>query len=124
MGRRDDVAALLAVTDVFVLPSYYREGIPRVLLEAGAMGLPLITTGMPGCKEVVLHGQNGLVVPPRKVNPLVEAITAMLSSTTTRTEMGNVSRRHVRDNFDLGKVTDAYERIYRDALGKLFPGQA
>ncbi|MEE8450613.1 MAG: glycosyltransferase family 4 protein [Thermoguttaceae bacterium] len=118
LGRRDDVAALLALTDVFVLPSYYREGVPRVLLEAGAMGLPLITTGMPGCKEVVHHGRNGLVVPPRKVGPLAEAITQMLASPDTRSEMGKASRRHIRKHFDLEHVTNAYEKIYREALAQ------
>ncbi|HYW79895.1 MAG TPA: glycosyltransferase family 4 protein [Thermoguttaceae bacterium] len=116
LGRRDDVAALLAVSDLFVLPSYYREGIPRVLLEAGAMGLPLITTGMPGCKEVVRHGLNGLVVPPRKVNPLADAISKMLDSPIDRDDMGRVSRRHVLEHFDLEIVANAYEKIYRRSL--------
>ncbi|MGH8603489.1 MAG: glycosyltransferase family 4 protein, partial [Gammaproteobacteria bacterium] len=73
LGERRDVAALLALTDVFVLPSYYREGVPRALIEAGAIGLPLVTTDMAGCKEVVRDGWNGLIVPPRNVTYLSQA---------------------------------------------------
>ena len=65
LGFRQDISTLLSLSDLFVLPSYYREGVPRVLLEAGSMKLPLITTNMPGCKEVVRDGWNGLLVPPK-----------------------------------------------------------
>jgi len=116
LGRRDDVPALLAVTDVFVLPSYYREGIPRVLMEAGAMGLPLITTDMPGCREVVKHGVNGLLVTPRDVEGLVKALTELIRSERQRTSMGNAGRLYVRERFDINKVADAYVEVYQRVL--------
>src|SRR5207249_2148981 len=65
LGPRSDVSDLLALSDLFVLPTYLREGIPRVLLEAAALGLPLVTTDTPGCKEIVRDGWNGLLVPPQ-----------------------------------------------------------
>ncbi len=116
LGPRNDVPALLAISDLFVLPSYYREGIPRVLLEAGAMGLPLITTDMPGCREAVLHGTNGRLVPPRDVDSLVKAIDQLLHSQPLRKSMGGISRRRVRDHFGLTSVADAYAKIYRQVL--------
>lgn len=116
LGPRSDIPAILALTDLFVLPSYYREGIPRVLLEAGALGLPLITTDMPGCKEVVRAGWNGLLVPPRDVKALASAMLRLLSSNDERTMMGMRSKAHIRDNFSLSRVADAYAEIYQRVL--------
>jgi glycosyltransferase involved in cell wall biosynthesis len=116
LGQRDDVPALLALSDIFVLPSYYREGIPRVLLEAGAMGLPLITTEMPGCREAVQPGWNGLLVPPRNSFALAAAISQLLSEEENRRQMGVRSRQYIRDHFGLSGVADAYEEIYRNLL--------
>ncbi len=115
LGERDDVPALLAVSDIFVLPSYYREGVPRVLLEAGAMGLPLIATDEPGCRDVVKEGWNGHLIPSRDVPALVKAILRLAAS-DDRKRMGERSRRHVRGQFDLGRVVEAYSRIYRAVL--------
>ncbi|MDF5730305.1 MAG: glycosyltransferase family 4 protein [Rhizonema sp. PD38] len=119
LGSRHDIPDLLCLSDLFVLPSYYREGVPRVLLEAGAMELPLITTDMPGCKEVVRDGWNGLLVPPRDVEALATAILQLLKSQDERALMGNRSGLHVRENFTLTQVADAYARIYHRVLGSL-----
>jgi len=117
LGPRADVPALLAASDVFALPSYYREGIPRALLEAGAMGLPLISTDMPGCREVVRDGWNGLLVPPRDARALAEAVCALLDlGADGRAEMGERARRHVEEQFTLDAVADAYAEIYRRLL--------
>lgn len=117
LGSRKDIPALLSLSDLFVLPSYYREGVPRVLLEAGAMELPLITTNMPGCKEVVRDGWNGLLVPPRNANALATAILQLLKSKEERVLMGTRSSLHVRENFSLTKVANAYADIYYRVLG-------
>ena len=74
IGFRDDVREILAFTDVFVFPSYYREGIPRVLMEAASMGLPLIAVDAPGSTDVVEDGRNGILVPPRNVDAIVAAV--------------------------------------------------
>lgn len=115
LGQRQDVPALLALTDIFVLPSHYREGVPRVLLEAGAMGLPLITTDMPGCREAVRDGWNGCLVPPRDVAALSQAILRLARSNSMRTEMGARSKAHLR-HFDLAIVADRYAEFYRHIL--------
>ena len=117
LGPRSDVPDLLALSDLFVLPSYLREGVPRVLLEAGAMGLPLITTDMPGCRETVQHGWNGLIIPPRNTAALTDALRQLLASAWDRQAMGQRSIEFIRERFSLSHVADAYAALYRKALG-------
>lgn len=113
LGARDDVPALLSLSDLCVLPSYYREGVPRVLLEAGGLGLPLIAADMPGSRDVVRDGWNGLLVPPRDAASLAGAITRLLESRTLRAEMGERAKRRVQEEFSLKTVAGAYTAIYR-----------
>lgn len=120
LGPRQDVPAILAISDLFVLPSYYREGVPRVLLEAGAMGLPLITTDMPGCKEAVRGGISGWLVKPRDSKMLEGAVlNALGSPPETLNRMGERSRKHIEKHFGLEKVADAYAKIYERALNNV-----
>jgi len=116
LGRRSDVSDLLAISDLFVLPSYLREGLPRVLLEAGAVGLPLVTTDLPGCREVVRHGENGVLVPARDGQTLASTIFDLLADPARRRRMGQASRELVAENFHLDIVAAAYARIYRQVL--------
>src|SRR5690606_8513565 len=101
LGPRDDVRAVLAASDVFVLPSFYREGIPRVLLEAASMGLPIITTNSPGCVEVVEDDRNGILVAPRDPGSLAEAIVRMAAAKDLRRRYGAASRDRAIRYFDL-----------------------
>ncbi len=117
IGPRGDVADLLAISDVFVLPSYLREGIPRVLFEAGSFKLPIVTTDMPGCRETVRDGWNGFLIPPRDSDAIVQAIEPLLDSSDKRREMGENSLQLVRDRFDLSIVSQAYAEVYREAIG-------
>jgi glycosyltransferase involved in cell wall biosynthesis len=117
LGPRRDVPDLLTLTDLFVLPSYYREGVPRVLLEAGAVGIPLITTDTPGCKEVVIDGLNGLTVPPGNHQALADAIEKILNmNLSERRLMGERSKNHVELNFELTKVASVHAAIYERCL--------
>jgi glycosyltransferase involved in cell wall biosynthesis len=117
LGPRPDVPALLAISDIFALPSFYREGIPRALLEAGAMGLPLVATDMPGCRDVVMDGWNGVLVPPRNAEALARALLELLDAgPDALRQMGDNSRAHVEQHFTLELVTDAYADIYRQLL--------
>ena len=118
VGPRKDIPTILGMTDIFVLPSYYREGIPRVLLEAGACGLPLITTDMPGCNEVVRDGWNGYLIPIRDSTRLAEAISTLSKLKDERILMGDRSKQHVLEHFTLGKVADAYSKIYNQINSK------
>jgi glycosyltransferase involved in cell wall biosynthesis len=75
-GHVDDMLPLLAESDIVVLPSY-REGTPRILIEAAAMARPIVATDIAGCRGLVVHGRNGLLVPPRSVQPLIEALITL-----------------------------------------------
>ena len=87
-AHRDDVAEILARSHVAVLPTYYGEGIPMSLLEAAACGRPIVATDVPGCREAVHHGENGLLVPPREPRALADAILALVDDPARRAAMG------------------------------------
>jgi len=115
LGPRKDIPAILSLSDICALPSY-REGLPRVLVEAGALQVPCITTDVPGCRDVILDDWNGRLVPPRNSQALADAMIELLSDQTRRTEMGQRSYQYVKEKFDLSSVADAYAKIYLRAL--------
>jgi glycosyltransferase involved in cell wall biosynthesis len=116
IGSVNNVAEYLSISDVFVLPTYYREGLPRILLEAGSLGLPLITTDMPGCRDVVKDGWNGLLVPTRDSHALAKAIGSLANNQELRMEMGGKNPEYIKNNFDLSIVEKAYSDIYSKLL--------
>ena len=105
LGQLADVRPAIAQASVFVLPSYYREGTPRSTLEAMAMGRPIITTDMPGCRETVTDGENGFLVPPRDADALSDAMQRLASDTSMRARMGAQSRALCERRFEVGDVT-------------------
>jgi glycosyltransferase involved in cell wall biosynthesis len=114
LGEVADVRPVIAQADVVVLPSY-REGTPRALLEAAAMGKPLITTDTVGCREVVEEGINGLLVPVKNAPALAHAMVRMLSDPTMRERMGKAGREKMEREFDeqivLDKILKTYEGL-------------
>lgn len=104
LGETRDVRPFLAACSAFVLPSYYREGIPRTLLEALATGRAVITTDMPGCRDTVTDGENGLLVPPRNPEKLAQAMETLLERPELFASMGERSRRLAADRFDVHAV--------------------
>ena len=118
IGSVSNVVEVLSASDVFVLPTYYREGLPRILLEAGALGLPLITTDMPGCRDVVKDGWNGYLVPTRDSNALVNAVKKLAGNKELRQEMGAKNPVFITNNFSLSIVAKAYMDIYNSLLKK------
>jgi glycosyltransferase involved in cell wall biosynthesis len=97
-GITSQVERHLGTCDVFVLPSY-REGMPRVLLEAMAMGLPTVATDIRGCREITVDGQTGLIYPPHDIQRLAELLDRLRGSAATRGEMGRLGRQRVRERF-------------------------
>jgi glycosyltransferase involved in cell wall biosynthesis len=116
LGRRDDIAAILASSDVFVLPSSYAEGIPRALLEAASMELAIVTSDSPGCRAVVRDGMEGLLVPPRDAAALTNAIERMIREPEVRVRCGQAARTRAEHEFDLRVVTARTKAIYRGLL--------
>jgi glycosyltransferase involved in cell wall biosynthesis len=90
-GELDDVRTAISASSIFVLPSY-REGTPRSVLEAMAMGRPIVTTDAPGCRETVIDQINGLLVPVKSVGKLVEAILQLVDQPSVREKMGGAAR--------------------------------
>ena len=113
LGSADDVRPAYASADCVVLPSYYREGVPRVLLEASAMGVPVITTDMPGCRDAVEDGTTGFLCEPRSVDSLKDTMTRMLDlSPDERLRMGAAAKAKMEREFNETLV----HRAYLDAL--------
>lgn len=116
VGQRPDVPALLGLADVFVFPTEYREGVPRALLEAALAGLPIVTTAMPGCSDVVQDGWNGFLVPPRAPGALAAKILDLLRDPQMAGEMGGRAAKRVRQEFGLGITIARYAALYADLL--------
>jgi glycosyltransferase involved in cell wall biosynthesis len=109
-GHRADMPEVLAQAHVACLPSYYREGLPKFLLEAAAAGLPLVTTDSTGCREAVEPGHNGLLVPARDPAALASALAALIRDPGLRQRMGARSR-------ELAETRFAADAVHRAVLG-------
>lgn len=116
LGHADDVRPFLAAADCVVLPSY-REGLPRTLLEAAAMGKPLIATDVPGCRHIAVHGVNGYLCTVRDARSLAEAMTNMLAlPDAERRAMGVAARTKAEAEFDERTVVERYLEAVAKAL--------
>jgi len=113
LGVVEDVRPVLAEADVVVLPSYYREGIPRSLLEAAAMSKPIITTDCIGCRETVDHQKTGLLIPPKDVTALIQAMQWMLDHPRQLPIMGEAGRHKIEREFDEDIVIDRVLKEYK-----------
>lgn len=103
-GKTNDVISYIRNCRIFVFPSYYREGIPRAVLEAMSMGRPIITTDSSGCRETVINGTNGFLVSPKNSVALSEKMIWMLEHPDQTEKMGIESRRLAEEKFDVHKV--------------------
>lgn len=115
-GRHDDMPAIYEKADIACLPSYYGEGVPRCLIEAAACGLPIVTTDMPGCREVVKHGENGLLVPPKDHIELAGAIHKLIENQKMRLEMGRRGRSFAENEFSAEIVIAETLSVYKELL--------
>lgn len=115
LGWRNDVRDLLALMDVFVLPSR-REGLPMAAIQAAAMARPLILSDIPGCREVVRHGVEGLLVPSRDPIRLADAVLRLADDRHLRERLGAMARRRALDAFDVRSSTDRLIMLYRELL--------
>lgn len=116
-GHQADMASVWARAHIAVLPSY-REGLPKALLEAASCGRPAVTTDVPGCRELVEDGANGLLVPVREAAPLAEALERLAGSPELRRRLGAEARRRVETEFADHIVHDRIVGLYRTLLGE------
>jgi glycosyltransferase involved in cell wall biosynthesis len=117
LGQRSDVPSLLALANVFAFPTEYREGVPRALLEAALAGLPIVTTRMPGCTDVVRHGWSGFLVPPHAPGILAARIIDLLREQAAGRAMGRRAAKLVRQEFGLALTATRYAGLYAELLG-------
>lgn len=109
-GETEDVRPFIARADIYVLPSYYGEGTPRTVLEAMAMGRPVITTDAPGCRETVIDGANGFLVPVKDSEALAGAMEKFILDPALTGRMGAESRRIAEEKYDVRKVNQKINR--------------
>ncbi|MGH8615603.1 MAG: glycosyltransferase family 4 protein [Gammaproteobacteria bacterium] len=114
-GPRDDMPAVFAQCHIVCLPSY-REGVPKVLIEAAACARPIVATDVPGCREIVRHEENGLLVPPKDAESLAEALRRLIEDSTLRRHFGQRGRLVAEREFGLHKVISETLEVYRELL--------
>ena len=119
-GHKTEMERVLPLASIIVLPSY-REGLPKVLLEAAAVGRPIVATDVPGCREIVKDGENGLLVSPRDGSSLAYAIRRLVENPEERARMGSVGREMAVNEFRTEKVVRRTLSVYEELLGEKFP---
>lgn len=115
LGRRDDMTRILEQAHVVCLPSY-REGLPKALLEAAASARAIVTTDVPGCRDVVRDGDNGLLVPRGDTAELAAALRRLLQEPETRRRMGAAGRQRAEAEFAISRITEESLAVYRRAM--------
>lgn len=116
LGRREDVKSLLQQCHLFAFPSYYMEGLPKSLIEACAIGRPIVTTDNIGCRDVVTDGVNGFLVPVKDSQALAEMIKLLVDQPELRYKMGLASRKVAEEHFSIDTVIDNHLAIYQALL--------
>ena len=115
-GHHEDMPSVLGQSSIVVLPAIFREGLPKILIEAAAVGRPLIATDMPGCREIVKHGWNGLLIPSQDPDALANAIMDLLSDHSLRQQMGKNSRELAENEFSEDMVIDQTLALYKELV--------
>jgi glycosyltransferase involved in cell wall biosynthesis len=117
-GPRSDVPALLRLADVFAFPTEYREGVPRALLEAALAGVPIVSTSMPGCCEVIRDGWSGFLVPPHAPDHLAARIIDLLRDRKTARTMADRAEELVAQKFSLRMIVAHHVALYSELLAR------
>lgn len=116
LGYRTDVRDLLKQCHIVAFPSYYMEGLPKSLIEADAIGRPVITSNSVGCKETVEDGVNGFLIQPKDVDALTEKLDLLLGNAELRQKMGKASRAYAEKYFDIEVVIERHLNIYDELV--------
>jgi glycosyltransferase involved in cell wall biosynthesis len=113
-GYRSDIPELLGLLDIFTLPTFNHEGLPRSILEAMAMGLPVVTTDIRGCREAVIEGQTGFIVPPQNTDQLSAALEKIMADPALAESLSQASRQRVETEYDEQLVFQRLQTAYQD----------
>lgn len=116
LGKRNDIKELITGADVVCLPTTYGEGVPRILIEACAVGRPIITTPLGGCKDICIDNYNGLLVDPDSVESITKALEKLLLNNELKSGLGKNGRKLVEDKFSNHSVFEQHREIYLTQL--------
>jgi len=116
LGRRDNISAVWREHDIALLASRGGEGLPRSLIEAAASARPIVTTAVPGCREIVIEGETGRVVPPKDAKALADALRELATDKAKRERMAAASRLHFESRFTEAQIAATVTSLYRSAL--------
>ena len=115
-GWFNNMEAIYQQVHIVCLPTYYMEGLPKVLLEAAAVGRPVIATDVPGCNEVLIDGNNGIRIKPRDTDALTNAIHTLISDPGLRRRMGESNRSQIENRFSTEVIFAQYKNLYKGEL--------
>jgi len=111
-GLREDMPAVYEESTVVALPSFYAEGLPLALAEAAAAGRPIVTTALPGCRDTVIDGESGILIPPKDAEALAAAIATIVGDRAKAAAMGKAGRGLAESRFGLAGVVDRHFELY------------
>lgn len=116
LGHRGDIPELFAQSHIVTMPSFYGEGVPKVLIEAAACGRPIVTTDNPGCRDSIINEKTGFLVPIKNSEALADALMKLLLDETKRVEMGLQARQYAVNEFDVNNVVARHLDIYESLI--------
>jgi len=119
LGHRNDIPDVFSNSNIVCLPSFYGEGVPKVLIEAAACGRAIITTDNPGCRDAVIEGETGLTVPIRDAKALATAMLKLIEQPELRVAMGAKARVFAEKEFDVNSVVNKHLEIYNNLLSRV-----
>jgi glycosyltransferase involved in cell wall biosynthesis len=112
LGHREDIPELLSSLDVLVHPSTANEGVPQAILQALAMRKPVIASDVGAIREVIIHGQTGILIPPQETQDIADRVVDLFKNPVLRERLGNEGQRMVRDSYSLERMLDRIEELY------------
>lgn len=116
LGYRNDVPILLQQSHIMAFPSYYMEGLPKSLIEANAIGRPIITSDSVGCRDAVIDGYNGFIIQPKDVDALTDRLDLLISNKELRIKMGKNARKYAEKYFSIDIVIQKHLAIYNELI--------
>lgn len=116
LGFRSDIAALFSKSNIVIFPSSYREGLPKVLVEAAACGRAVITTDAPGCRDAIIPDKTGLLVPVKNAVAVADAAEHLINNQERRKEFGKAGREFAEQVFNIEKIVEEHLKIYKKVL--------
>lgn len=116
LGHRKDVLELLKQSHIMAFPSWYREGLPKSVIEAEAIGRPIVTTDSVGCRDTVIDGKNGFMIPIKDSEALAAALKKLIDNTELRQTMGKNAREFAVGKFDINEVVKVHLNVYKSLM--------